>query len=312
MLKIAIVGTGLISGKYLKAIQASTEAELCAICDINEVVGVPLAEEYGVPFFKDYKDIPKNTDVEAVILNLPHFLHCEVSEFFLDKGIHVLVEKPMANTVEECDRMIKAAERNDKKLAIGHIQRFYPGNRKVKEMYQSKEIGELCMVNELRSEEYFSEGRPKWFLDKELSGGGIFMNLGAHALDLLFSIVDSKPVHVSAMVGNIKNNYSIEGHAQVHVELENKVSANITICGYAKGGREVMCYFTNGVLKILNGGRRLAKNVGNGWEDVELEETNPFELQLAEFCKLIKDEPSKIVTGEYGRLIIETIEQVYQ
>lgn len=47
------------------------------------------------------------------------------------------------------------------------------------------------------------------------------MNFGAHALDLLFSIVDSKPLHVSAMVGNIKNNYSIEGHAQVHVELEN-------------------------------------------------------------------------------------------
>ena len=160
MLKIAVVGTGLISGKHLKAIQASTEAELCAICDINESAGVPLAEEYEVPFFKDYKDIPENTNVEAVILNLPHFLHCEVSEFFLDKGVHVLVEKPMANTVEECDRMIKAAERNNKKLAIGHIQRFYSGNRKVIEMYKSKEIGELCMMNESRSEDYFYAGRP--------------------------------------------------------------------------------------------------------------------------------------------------------
>ena len=310
MLKIAVVGTGLISGQHLKAIQSSAEAVLCAICDINETVGVPLAEEYGVPFFKDYKDIPQNTDAEAVILNLPHFLHCEVSEFFLDKGVHVLVEKPVANTVKECDRMIEAAERNNKKLAIGHIQRFYPGNRKVKEMYQSKEIGELCMINELRSEEYFYEGRPKWFLDKKLSGGGVFMNFGAHALDLLFSIVDSKPVHVSAMVGNIKNNYSIEGHAQVHVELENKVSANITICGYAKGGREVTCCFTNGILKILNGGRRLAKNVGNGWEDVELEETNPFELQLAEFCKLIKGERSEIASGEFGRQVIGIVEEV--
>jgi len=312
MIKIAVVGTGIISQLHLDAISASEEAELCAVCDINENAGEPVAKKYGVPFFKEYKEIPASTDAEAVILNLPHFLHCEASEFFLDHGLHVLVEKPMANTVEECDRMIRAAERNGRKLAVGHTQRFYPAHRKVKEIYESKELGELSMVNELRSEDYFYEGRPKWFLDRKLAGGGVFMNFGAHALDKLFSITGSRPVYVSGTVGNLKNNYNIEGHAQVHVELENRVCANISIGGYTKGGSEVMFYFTEGILKVERGGRVLSQNVGNGWENLELAPANAFGLQLQEFCRMVKDEPSDIATGEYGRMIIETIERVYQ
>jgi len=225
-------------------------------------------------------------------------------------GLHVLVEKPMANTTEECDRMLAAAKRNDRKLAIGHVQRFFQANRKVKEICQSKELGELCMFNEVRTINYFASDRPKWFLDKKLSGGGIVMNYGAHALDKLFYITESKPTVVSATVGNIKNDCSIEGHAQIHIEFENKVSANMTFSGYGDAGYEAVYYFTEGALKVKGG--RLSINTGKGWEDVEPEKgEDPFLMQLNEFCKLIKDEPSEIVTGDYAGAVIETIERIY-
>lgn len=132
-----------------------------------------------MPYFTDYRDIVKETEAEAVILNLPHFLQCEVTEFFLDSGLHVLVEKPMANTVAECDRMIAAAKRSGKKLALGHLQRFVASNRRVKEIYESGELGKFCMFHEFRSTDYFVPTRPRWFLDKKLAGGGIVMNYGA-------------------------------------------------------------------------------------------------------------------------------------
>jgi len=204
----------------------------------------------------------------------------------LDCGLHVLVEKPMANTVEECDRMIRAAERSGKKLAVGHMNRFYPAIQKVKEIHDSKELGELCMVNELRSEHYFIEERPKCQLDQKLTGGG--------------------------MVGKLKNNYTIEGHAQAHVELENQVSANITIGGYPGSISEVTFYFAEGILKVERNNRGLSRNQGNGWETIELDLPNAFGLQLHEFCKFVNGEPSEIADSEYGRLIIATIEQVYQ
>lgn len=108
MLKIAVIGTGIIGRSHLKAIEQSECCTLCAVCDINEEAAAALASEYGVPYFTNYKDIA-DTEADAVIINLPHWLHCEVSEFFLNKGLHVLVEKPMSNTTEECDRMVAAS-----------------------------------------------------------------------------------------------------------------------------------------------------------------------------------------------------------
>ena len=309
-MKFAVIGTGIIGRSHLKAIKQSENCTLCAVCDINKETAATLALEYSVPCYTNYKDIAE-TEAEAVILNLPHWLHCEVSEFFLDKGIHVLVEKPMANTTAECNRMLAAAKRNDRKLAIGHIQRFFQANRKVKEICQSNELGELCMFNEVRTINYFAPNRPKWFLDKKLSGGGIVMNYGAHALDKLFFITESKPVEISATVGNIKNDCSIEGHAQIYIKFENSVSANMTFSGYGDAGYDAVYYFTQGALKVTDG-TKLSKNTGNGWEDVRIEQVeDPFLMQLNEFCKLIKDEPSEIVTGDYATLVIETIEKIY-
>ena len=311
MLKIAVIGTGIIAGNHLRAIAKSESAELCALCDVNEAVVAPLAEKYGVPYVLDYKEIVEKTDAEAVILNLPHWLHCEVTEFFLAQGMHVLVEKPMANTVEECDRMILAAKRSGKTLAVGHMNRFYEPIRAVKRIYQSKELGELCMYTELRSGDYFKSERPRWFLDKKLSGGGIMMNIGAHTLDKLFYILESEPIQVLSTYGNLQNDCSVEGHGQMHIRFENRVSANVTLNGCGKYGAESIFYFTGGALKI-NGTRKLSKSVGEGWEEVSLEaKPDAFFWQLEEFVKLVNGEPSEMATADYGRRVICTIGQIY-
>jgi len=101
----------------------------------------------------------------------------------------VLVEKPMANTTAECDRMLAAAARSGRKLAVGHLQRFFPANRAVRELVTSEKLGRFCMFSERRTIDYFSADRPLWFLDRRTAGGGIVMNYGAHVLDKLFGAV---------------------------------------------------------------------------------------------------------------------------
>ena len=172
MLKIAVVGTGIIGKEHLKAISRCAELELVAVCDVNEEAASALAGEYGVPYLLDYTKIPQETEAGAVLLNLPHFLHCEASIFFLEAGLHVFLEKPMAITAAECDKMIAAAEKAGKVLAVGHLQRFFKVNRLVKEYVDSGKLGRLFAINEIRSIGYFSPKRPKWFLSKKLAGGG--------------------------------------------------------------------------------------------------------------------------------------------
>ena len=84
MIKIAVVGTGIIGVDHIKAISQVEDVSLCALCDVNEEVAKKLSEEYGVPYFTNYKDIPGSVDVDAVILNLPHFLHLAYHLYLLN------------------------------------------------------------------------------------------------------------------------------------------------------------------------------------------------------------------------------------
>lgn len=314
MLKLVIVGTGIIVNSHIKGIEQLNDCELVAVCDINEEKAKACAETCNVPYFLDYREIPSQVDFDAVILNLPHGLHCEVSEFFLNSGKHVLVEKPMANTVEECDRMIAAAKKNNKKLAIAHVQRYLGSIQTVKYFYDSGELGKLCMYTENRTVNYFDEKRPRWFLDKKLAGGGPVMNFGAHALDKLFSVMgDVNITSLNAQCGNYKNNYTIEGHAQIFAKFDNGVTASLTFSGYTSAGYEAYYYFTNGALKVMNRHIEINRGLGNGFEPIDPKnEDTAFAEEIDAFHKYIKGEPSNIPDGEYGKKIIKTIESIYE
>lgn len=312
MINIAVVGVGIIGTEHIKAISQSSLCNLCAVCDINEEAAKSIAEKYKTAYFTDYKDIADKTNADAVILNLPHFLHCESSVYFLEKGINVLVEKPMANTTEECDKMIEAEKKSGKKLAVAHIQRFFEANRKIKAIIESKELGELCMFSEVRTVDYFNEKRPKWFLSKKSAGGGIVMNFGAHAFDKLFYTLNTECAEIVSVTGNIKNNEDIEGHAQIFARFPGNIGAGITFSGYAPSGYETVYYFTNGAVKIADGMTFLqCKNGVWEKENIIQDFTSAIRFEIDEFCKYVTGEKSEIPTSRYGRSVIEAISKVY-
>lgn len=313
MLKIAIVGTGIIAGSHIDAISRIKDCELVALCDLNEERVKALSEKQGVPYFLDYKDIPEKTECDAVILNLPHGLHAPVSIFFLEHGINVLVEKPMANTKEECDAMISAAKKSGKKLAVAHVQRFFKANRIIKEIVESGKLGRLCMYDEQRSINYFLPSRPAWFTSKKMAGGGIVMNYGAHAFDKIFYITGEQPISVTASIANLINDRDVEGHAQIFAKFAGGFSASVTLSGYSDVIYEAYYYFTKGALKLTATHKLEIRYEGSDtWENVGgAYDNNAFVREIEEFCKYIKGEPSEIPDGLYGKAVIEAIEKAY-
>lgn len=313
MFRIAIVGTGIIAGTHIDAMNKVEGCELAAFCDINEAKLNELCEKHGVPGCTDYKKLPELCDFDAVILNLPHGLHKDASIFFLEAGKHVLVEKPMANTVEECDAMLAAAERTGKKLAVGHVQRFFRPNRIVKDMVESGELGKLCMYVEQRSINYFLPTRPAWFTNKKMAGGGIVMNYGAHAFDKLFYITGKTPISVTASSSNLLNDRDVEGHAQIFAKFEDGLSASVTFSGYSDVVYESYYYFTGGAIKVYMVDQSYIRRTGDKeWTPLETKrDGTEFATQLSEFIKYTKGEPSEIADGVYSREIIRTIEEAY-
>ncbi len=314
MIRIAVVGTGIIANSHFNAIEKIDDCTLACIAEVKPELAKEVGEKYGVPYYIDYKEMAEREEFDAVILNLPHFLHCEASVFFLDRGIHVLCEKPMANTVEECDRMIEAEKRSKAKLAIGHVQRYFGSNEIVKKYVDEKILGELCMTTEFRNVFYFNEKRPRWFLDKKLSGGGILMNYGAHALDKLSYIVGNDFSNISGTCGNLLPGYDIEGHAQVKFTINGRISSTVTFCGYDSfGGYETVYYFTNGALKVSHSNTlTIYDKTEKKFVPLEFEEpVSPFEKEVGDFVKLVKGEESMIPRAEYSRNIIAVINEIY-
>ena len=310
MRRIGVVGAGIIGASHKTALLASPDCDMTAVCDVVLASAERLAEGTGARVYTDYREMAESERLDAVILNLPHFLHCDVSVYFLERGVSVLVEKPMANTVAECDTMIAAAERGGAKLAVGHVQRYFEAYRYIRELVRSERLGKLCQITETRNIDYFPN-RPAWFLDRRKAGGGIIMNYGAHTLDKIFYSTGLRVESVTAAGNNFLTDDTVEATAQMLVRFGGGVSGAFSYCGcHGPTYYQTDFYFTGGVARVSGGVYLSVAEGRNALTDVPLDyEKDIFVAQLAELVKLLRGEESEIVSPVYGREIISTLEK---
>ena len=309
MIRIGVVGAGKIGAAHKTAIQNNPDCTLVAACDLDIEKAKAMAEGTDARVYTDYRVMRESEELDAVILNLPHFLHAPVSVYFLDQRIPVLVEKPMANTVAECDAMIEAAERNATPLAVGHVQRYFPAYRALREIIASGKLGKLCQITETRNINYFPN-RPAWFLDKKKAGGGIIMNFGAHTMDKVLYATGLEVESVAAAGNNFLTDDTVEATAQMLVRFKGGVSGVFSYSGtHGPSYYQTDFYFTDGVARVARGGEELWVAEGTArLEKVELEPSDLFRDQLAEFVKLLRGEATEVVLPDYGRRVIRVIE----
>lgn len=309
MIRIGVVGAGIIGASHKKAILGNPECILAAACDLDVEKAKAMAEGTDARVYTDYRVMAESEELDAVILNLPHFLHAPVSVYFLEKGIAVLVEKPMANTVAECDEMIAASKKSGAPLAVGHVQRYFNAYRVLREIISSGKLGKLCQITETRNINYFPN-RPAWFLDKKKAGGGIIMNYGAHTLDKVFYSTGLEVESVAAAGNNFLTDDTVEATAQMLVRFKGGVSGVFSYSGtHGPSYYQTDFYFTDGVARITKGGAELWIAEGaTPLAKVELEPYDLFRDQLAEFIKLMRGEETEVVLPDYGRRVIAAIE----
>ena len=141
MVNIAIVGCGAVTRlAHLPVSKLVDGATVTSLIDINQTRAQELASTFNVPnVFANYDRLGDGAD--AAVVAVPHALHASVGESLLNQGLHVLIEKPMAVTAGECDRLITAAERNGRVLAVGLMRRFAPWSRLVKAALDNELLG---------------------------------------------------------------------------------------------------------------------------------------------------------------------------
>lgn len=252
MLKTAVIGLGDISKVHLQAIQANPNAELAAVCDVDETLKDTVP---GVNFYTDFQLMLEKEALDCVHICLPHYLHYPVTKACVEKGIHVLQEKPLALNTEEGLALAKLEEDyKDVKICVCFQNRFNETFEKLLEIVKSGEYGRVIgikgLVTWFRPNDYY-KAKP-WRGKMEYAGGGVMMNQSIHTLDLM-QLLGGK---INAIKGSITNllNYDIEVEdtASAHIQFENGASGLFfaTVANSGNSSVELQVLFENGKFTI--------------------------------------------------------------
>ncbi|WP_228845462.1 Gfo/Idh/MocA family protein [Phototrophicus methaneseepsis] len=258
--RIGVVGVGIMGGSHVRDVISLPNAELAAICDIDTQKSL-LAADHDVPFFTDYNEMLAMDGLDAIIIATPHYDHPGISLAALEKGIHVLVEKPVAVHINEAQRMNDGYEAALKiypslKFGVVFMQRTYGHWLKIKDLVDSGELGELMrttwiITDWFRTQYYYDMGG--WRASWKGEGGGILMNQAPHNLDLYQWLVGMPSrVHGFASFGK-HHRIEVEDEVTAYFEHANGMVGHfITTTGESPGTNRLEIVGENGKLVYEN------------------------------------------------------------
>ncbi|HKL59129.1 MAG TPA: Gfo/Idh/MocA family oxidoreductase, partial [Sphaerochaeta sp.] len=238
MVRYALIGYGKVAHVHAKALKEAKDSTLVAVWGRNKDKADLFAKEWGILGFTDMQKMIAEANVDAVIITTPHPVHKENTLEALKGGAHVLVEKPMALTVSDCQEMIDCAKQENKKLAVISQRRWLPATQRIHKAIADGKL-DKAMIGQItilgwRDEEYYASDpwRGKW--DKE--GGGVLINQAAHQLDLLHWFLG--PVkEVYAQWDNINHPYiEVEDTVVGTVRFTSGAIASILVSNSQKPG----------------------------------------------------------------------------
>ncbi len=226
ILNIGIISCSVMAQAHMQAVKNNVHANLAALCDVNETLLHEVAEKFGVKkAFTDYRDVLADPEIDAIIIVTPDQTHREITLAALEAGKHVLCEKPMALTLEDCAVMIEAAKNAKTKMMVGQICRYTPGFIAAKELIDRGEIGELFFVETEYAHDYAKIDMP-WRLDPLRHG---FLGGGCHAVDLARWIAGD-PVEVFAYANHkMLHNYPTDDCTIAVMKFPNDVIGKVFV-----------------------------------------------------------------------------------
>lgn len=229
-IRIAVVGTGAIAQViHIPQWKRMEQVELIAVCDVVKAKAAWIAEKYRVPHtFGDIDEVLKLEELDAVDICTPTASHTSLAIAALSARKHVLVEKPMARNYEESRAMVAAAREYNRKLMVGMNVRFRQDARILHRSLRGGELGEIFYAKTgwLRRREKMV-GR-NWFVHKDISGGGVMMDLGVQMLDLgLWLMGNPDAASVQASTYNKVTGFDVEDSVAALLRLNNGATLGV-------------------------------------------------------------------------------------
>jgi predicted dehydrogenase len=319
----AVVGLGSLSiNQILPAFAKCEKSKVVALVSGHPEKANKLAARYGVNpkniyNYQNYDSIKDNPEVDVIYIVLPNGMHAEYTVRGHQAGKHVLTEKPMANSPAECQQMIDAARKADRKLMVAYRCRYEPYNQEAIRIARSQELGPTQAIF---ADAGFKMGDPtQWRLNKSLAGGGSMMDIGIYALNASRYLSGEEPTQVNAMMYTTPGDprfKEVEENVNFQLRFPSGILAN---CSSSYGYFHQSHYRVIGTEGRLQmdpatwyNGNRLKVERDNKIEEIELPERDHFAAEMEHMSDCVMRNKEPLTPGEEGLRDLKIITAVYE
>lgn len=316
-LGIALVGLGSYSsGQLAPALQQTEQCYLAGIVTGTKEKEQQWAKKYNIPQpniynYDNFDSIADNKDIDIVYVVLPNSMHAEYTIRAAKAGKHVICEKPMANSVEDCIGMIDACKTAGKKLSIGYRLYFDPFHNKMMELGQHKVYGKMTQLSSAFA--FYLKDPNAWRINKELAGGGPLVDLGIYSIEGSIYTAGELPVSVTAKNTTKNKNFfkQTEGSLEWEMKFPSGYSSKC-YTSYEDQGNYLKAEAEKGTFELTNAFsyRGIQGNTPEG--SMNFQPVNQQALQMDDFALCIKQDKATKVPGELGMRDVYIIRKIYE
>lgn len=303
-LKVAVIGTGTMGINHVRVYSELEDVELVSIADLNKKKNQQIKNKYKIKTYTNYNEMLEKEELDVVSVAVPTIHHHSVALDVLDKGINLLLEKPISSTIEEAEEIIKKAKEKNVKLMIGHIERFNPAVLNLKKRIIEGELGKVYKVDVNRVGP----------IPNRIQDVGVTIDLAVHDIDIMRFLTESEPSRIYA-----------ETEQRIHSKKEDLLAGvirfkNKTICYlninwltptkirklYITGekGMFVINYPDQNLYFYENEGQT-NNNFGQIKEGrmikYKIDKKEPLKNEIEHFIDCIKTNKEPLVSGEDGK-----------
>jgi len=344
--RTALVGCGKVGRIHAQALASLAESEFTAVCDVDLERASALAAQYDIAAYEDVATMLDLSNLQALCIATPHPLHAGPALLAVEAGVHVLVEKPLAASLADCDSMLEAAQRYQIKLGVISQRRWYEPVKRMKAAIEAGKIGQPVLgtfiMYSWREPSYYQSDpwRGRW----DTEGGGVLVNQSPHMLDLLDWLMNDQVAEVSGYWANL-NHPSVEvedtavailrfrsgGLGSIVSSLAQKPGIYTKVHIHGSNGASVGVETDRGATFIAGMSSILEPPLNDLWtipgEEECLAQFQAADrahfagidavhyyhaLQIQDFLRAILDDRPPLVTGDDGRRVVALFHAIYQ
>jgi predicted dehydrogenase len=319
----AVVGLGSLAvNQILPAFAKCEKSKVVALVSGHPDKANKLALRYGVDLkkiynYQNYDQLRDNPEVDVIYIVLPNGMHAEYTVRGLQAGKHVLSEKPMANTPADCQHMIDAGRKANRKLMVAYRCRYEPYNQEAIRMAREQELGPVKVIV---ADHGFNIGDPtQWRLNKTLAGGGSLMDIGIYSLQAARYISGEEPSEINAMMYSTPGDprfKEVEETINFQLRFPSGVLANCTSSYGYSGQNRYRAVTTKGWFELepatIYSGLRMYVHHDNTTEERVLPVRDHFALEMDHMSSCVMENKEPLTPGEEGLRDLAIMTGIYE